>query len=203
MKKLSSSFSAVAVFAGLVVAGWISGGGAAGASEVVEERVAHMRAVADDMRVVADMLFGIAPFDAARVEALMGQVQARSGAAMLAHFPAGSLSPESRARANIWQADGGLDKDFAKRAQALEVLAGKLREYARAEGKSGFVARVQAIVAKSAYLNVDRKLLAKARAAMQPLRDTFLAMADHCKGCHESFRKKKAEKSGEAGADAP
>ena len=161
---------------------------------VTEKRIMHMRAIADDMRVVADMLFGIEPFDAARVEKLMGQVRGRTGPAMLAQFPKGSVSPDSRAMPNIWTPDGSLNKDFASGAQALETLAGKLQTYAEAEGKAGTVARVQAIVAKSAYLNIDRKLLAEARTAMKPLRDTFMSMAGHCKGCHESFRMKKEEK---------
>ena len=165
----------------------------AGAGEIAEKRIAYMRAIADDMRAVADMLFGVARFDGAQVARLMGHVRSRTGAAMLKQFPKNSTAPNSRAKSLIWKADGTLDAAFIKHAEALETLAARLQDHARAEAKAGTVARVQEIVAQSAYLNIDRKLLAEARTAMKPLRETFTAMASHCKGCHESFREKKEE----------
>ena len=158
-------------------------------SDIVAKRVAHMRSAADDMRTIADMLYGIEPFNGAQVAALSKAVAKRSGAAMVALFEAAEQPENSRAKATIWSDPKG----FQKHADELKRLAEQLQVQAEKAAQEGTIARVQAIVARSAYLNIDHKLLAEARAAMQPLQKTFMAMAGQCKSCHQTFRKPKQD----------
>ena len=184
---------------GVLAVGGLSLAGAAFAEQVepasgdiLAKRIAHMRGVADDMRAIADMLYGVEPFKAARVAALSSSVSKRSGPAMVGLFASADQPKNSRARAAIW-AD---PKSFQKHADDLKRLADELQGQAVKAGQDGTISRVQAIVARSAYLNIDRKLLVEARTAMQPLQKTFMSMAGQCKGCHKSFRKPKEEPAG-------
>ena len=96
-----------------------------GATGVVKERMALMKAVAKANKSIRDMVNGREPFDIAKVAAA-AKVIAEHGARIAALFPAGSGGGVSEAAPKIWEDPDGFKARAdatVKAARALEAAA--------------------------------------------------------------------------------
>jgi len=104
-----------------------------GATGVVKERMQAMDAMAKSMKTVAPMIRGQAPLIGETAAAAARAIQTGAGEHLLRLFPAGSLSPPSDAKAEIWQ-------DWARfeaLANELADAAGRLEEAAKPGADNG------------------------------------------------------------------
>lgn len=92
--------AAIVVIATLAAATTVFAHG--GATGIVKERMDQMSAIAKAMKAIGGMLKGSAPYDAARIRTLAGEIATLDDSRLSHLFPRDSLMKPTEARAEIW-----------------------------------------------------------------------------------------------------
>ena len=155
---------------------------------IVAARQASMKAMAAAAKTIAEMFDGKRPYDATGFKAAAEALSARTGPALIAEFPAGTLGRPSGARTEIDQAR----PEFEALARHIGGLASALAAKA-----SKAPAEITGDMRMGAMLPMDGgSLLGKRPNAVQP--DPATLPAEHllhmilqdCSSCHSKFRQK-------------
>ena len=167
----------------LTVAG---AGAAAAASGVVAERRETMKSFASAARTISDMFAGKQQYDSRRFKAAADLIGQKSGAALRAEFPAGSIGEGSRAKPEIF-ADW---PQFALHADQLAMLADGLAKAAdRSPREIGSDMRMKTGMPMGGTLLASRaKPLTETEISSLPAEHVFHLMIEQCTACHAKFR---------------
>ena len=92
-----------------------------GAKGIVMERMMSMKSMGDDMKTIAAMVTGKAPYDAAKTKSIAAEIE-KHASGIAKQFPKGSIKGPSEALPAIWKDWDG----FKGHADALAQLAGQL-----------------------------------------------------------------------------
>lgn len=125
---------AIPVFVAIALAAVVQAGAHSGATGIVKERMEMMKAIGANLKVLGDMVKGVASFDPQTAKAAALTI-AGHGAAIPVQFPNGPVSPPSEASEKIWTdwerfaalandmaASAGQFADKAGRASSIDAL---------------------------------------------------------------------------------
>ena len=171
------------------VAGVGGGAIAAAAGSMVEQRQQAMKSMASAAKTMGDMFGGKRPYDAGAFKTAAELISARSGPALLAEFPAGSIGDRSEANGQIWaQWD-----EFEILAGRLSVLGAALADDAEQSPNAiGSNMRMQpGAMMGGSLLGGRPKPLSEAEAAALPAEHAYHLMLEACTSCHAKFRTKR------------
>ena len=115
-----AAIAAIATLAAATIA--FAHGGATG---IVKERMDQMSAIAKAMKAIGGMLKGAAPYDAARVSTLAGEIATLDDSRLNHLFPKDSLMKPTEARAEIWSDWPRFSDQARDMQQAAIALANK------------------------------------------------------------------------------
>ncbi|MER9653397.1 cytochrome c [Mesorhizobium sp. M0152] len=153
---------------------------------IVAARQASMKAMASAAKAIAGMFDGKLAYDAARFKTAAKALSARTGPALIAEFPAGTLGPPSGAKAEIEQAR----PEFEALASHIDKLAGALAVKAEAAP-----AQITGDMRMGAKAPMDGgSLLGKRLRATQadpaglPAEHLLHLILQDCSSCHSKFR---------------
>jgi cytochrome c556 len=153
--------------------------------DLIAQRRASMRTMAESVRTLAWMFEGRLAYDREKAVAAAQAIRDLSGERLSSEFVAGTLGPPSRAKAEIARAS----KEFAALAAHLRDAAAAFARAAAAGPTS-----ITAAMRMGSGGAMDNPLLGKRRSAAQPdLSEVpmehllHLMMAD-CSSCHARFR---------------
>lgn len=165
-----------------------------GATGIVKERMDLMKAMGDDMTLISDMIHGKKPYDAATVREAAEAIAARGGDKIVSGFPEGTGHAPSEALPSVWQQPDrfrALAEDVTTYATALAEAADKPRHMggeASMGAMMGGAADTGGMMGMMGGGAADPQALAAG--APEP---AFMALADTCSACHETFRAEKEE----------
>jgi cytochrome c556 len=162
---------------------------AAAATSMIEQRQQAMKSMATAARTMGDMFGGKLPYDAGAFKAAAELIHGRSGAALLADFPPGSIGDRSEANEQIWaQWD-----EFQVLAGRLSVLGSALAADAEQSPNAiGSNMRMQpGAMMGGSLLGGRPKPLSDAEAARLPAEHAYHLMLEACTSCHAKFRTKR------------
>jgi cytochrome c556 len=161
-------------------------GTAAAATGIVAERRETMKSFSVATRVIAEMFAGKQPYDYDRFKAAADLIRGKSGAALRAEFPSGSIGEGSRAKPEIfaeWP-------EFTQRTDQLALLADGLSKAAgRSPHAIGSDMRMTTGMPMGGSLLASRaKPLTETEISSLPAEHVFHLMIEQCTGCHAKFR---------------
>lgn len=162
---------------------------AAGAeSAIVAARQASMKEMAAAAKTVAEMFDGKRAYDAAGFRAAAAALSARTGPALIAEFPKGTLGAPSGAKVEIDQARPefeALARHIGRLAAALAAKADK----APAE-ISGDMRMGAGLLMDGGSLLSKRPNATEGDPAKLPAEHLLHLILQDCSGCHSKFRRK-------------
>lgn len=160
----------------------------ASGDEIVVVRQASMKAMAAAAKTIAEMFGGKRTYDAAGFKAAADVLSARTGPALIAEFPAGTLGAPSGAKAEIDQAR----PEF----EALASHIGRLADALAAKAETA-PAQITADMRMGAMTSMDGgSLLGKRLKSTQadpaglPAEHLLHLILQDCSSCHSKFRQK-------------
>jgi cytochrome c556 len=162
---------------------------AGAAGSMIEQRQEAMKSMATAARTMGDMFSGKRSYDAGAFKAAGELIHARSGPALLADFPPGSVGDRSEANEQIWaQWD-----EFEILAGRLSVLGAALAADAEQSPNAiGSNMRMQpGAMMGGSLLGGRPKPLSEAEAAALPAEHAYHLMLEACTSCHAKFRTKR------------
>jgi cytochrome c556 len=164
----------------------VGAGAAMAASSIVAERRETMKSFATAARTIADMFAGKQPYESGRFKAAAELIRQKSGAALRAEFPAGSIGEDSRAKPEISQHW----PEFALHADQLALLADGLAKAAdRSPHEIGSDMRMKTGMPMAGSLLASRaKPLTETEISSLPAEHVFHLMMEQCTACHAKFR---------------
>ena len=104
-----------------------------GATGIVMERMMSMKSMGDGMKLIAAMIKGQAPYDAAKTTSIAAEVE-KHAAGMLKQFPKGSIKGPSEALPALWTDWEGFKSyadDLTRLSEQLSQTAGGGKAAAR------------------------------------------------------------------------
>ncbi|MCF6124625.1 cytochrome c [Mesorhizobium sp. M7A.F.Ca.CA.001.07.2.1] len=160
----------------------------ASSDEIVAARQASMKAMAAAAKTIAEMFGGKRAYDAASFKAAAEALSARTGPALMAEFPAGTLGAPSGAKAEIDQAR----PEF----EALASHIGELADALAAKAETA-PARITGDMRMGAMTSMDggsllgkRLKTTEADPAGLPAEHLLHLILQDCSSCHSKFRQK-------------
>ncbi|PAP95528.1 cytochrome C [Mesorhizobium wenxiniae] len=161
---------------------------AAGPDPIVATRQSAMKEMAAAAKTIAGMFDGKLAYDAVAFKAAAGTLRTRTGPALIAEFPIGTLGPPSGARLEIDQARS----EFEALARHIGMLASTLA--AKAERAPPSITDDMRMGSGPAMgggsLLGKRPAAAEADPAKAPAEHLLHLILQDCSSCHSRFRQK-------------
>ncbi|WP_245460025.1 cytochrome c [Mesorhizobium sp. M1B.F.Ca.ET.045.04.1.1] len=160
---------------------------AAGADALVKARQASMKEMAAAAKTIAEMFDGKRAYDAAGFKAAAETLKVRTGPALIAEFPDGTLGAPSGAKPEIDQAR----PEFEALARHIGRLADALAAKAE-KAPAGITAdmRMTGPPRDGGSLLGKRPRAAQADPAGMPAEHLLHLMLQDCSSCHSKFRQR-------------
>jgi len=163
-----------------------------GATGIVKERMDLMKAMGEDMTLISDMIHGKKPYDAAAVREAAEAIAARGGDKIVSGFPEGTGHAPSEALPTVWQQPDrfrALAEDVTTYATALAEAADNPRHMSGAASMGAMMGGTGDTGGMMGMMDGGTPdMAALAAGAPEP---AFMALADTCSACHETFRAEK------------
>ncbi len=174
------------LLSGIAVAGAASG---MTHDRVVKDRQASMKAMAEAAKTIAGMFEGRTDYDATAFKLAAETLRTKSGDALIAEFPRGSIGGSSTAKAEIDQ----FPDEFAALAHHVQTLASALSAAADT-APDGITDSMRM---KPGTAGMGSSLLGKRANSTKeldpseiPAEHVFHLMLQDCTSCHAKFRSK-------------
>ena len=160
----------------------------AGDGPIVTARQASMKEMAAAAKTIAGMFDGRQAYDASAFKAAAQTLRARTGPALIAEFPSGSLGPPSQARLEIDPARA----DFEALANHIGTLAGALAAKAEQAPASitGDMRMGAGLPMGGGSLLGKRSIPEEADPAKLPAEHLLHLILQDCSSCHSKFRQR-------------
>ncbi|KUM23346.1 cytochrome C [Mesorhizobium loti] len=154
---------------------------------IVAARQASMKEMATAAKAIAEMFDGRRAYEPAAFRAAAGTLSARTGPALIAEFPAGTMGAPSAAKSEIDQAR----PEFEALARHIGRLADALAAKAE-KAPAGITAdmRMTGPPMDGGSLLGKRPGAAQADPAGMPAEHLLHLMLQDCSSCHSKFRQK-------------
>ncbi|QPC95821.1 cytochrome c (plasmid) [Mesorhizobium sp. INR15] len=156
--------------------------------EVVTSRQASMKDMAAAIRTIAGMFGGKLAYDPTTFKAAADTIRARTGAALIAEFPSGTLGPPSGAKLNIDQERSefeALARHFGTLADVLAVDAARAPPTITSDMRMG-----PGMVTGGGSLLGKRPGVAEIAPAKLPAEHVLHLILQDCSSCHAKFRER-------------
>ena len=155
---------------------------------IVAARQASMKEMAAAAKAIAEMFDGRRAYEPAAFRVAAGTLSARTGPALIAEFPGGSVGPPSGARPEIEQARSefeALARHIGRLADALAAKAGNAPDEITTDMRMGV-----GLPMDGGSLLGKRPGAAQADPAKMPAEHLLHLILQDCASCHSKFRQK-------------